>query len=87
MRLLIDGKVDGEIAIGGKLVINGEDPLWIGARPGNVAATGIFDEIGFFTKALSEAELKDVMDKGLMVIASVEPGAKLANTWGNLKSK
>ncbi len=87
MRLFIDGKLDGEIAIGGKLAINGEDPLWIGARPGNVAATGVFDEIGFFTKALSEAELKEAMDKGLMVIASVDPKSKLANTWGGMKVK
>lgn len=85
MKLIIDGKVDGENATGGKLVINGEDPLWIGARPGDVAATGIIDEIGFFAKDLSEAELKEVMDKGLGVLASVDPGSKLAATWGEIK--
>ena len=87
MRLFIDGKLDGEAVLGGKIAINGEDPMWIGARPGNVAATGVFDEIGFFTKALNEAELKEVMDKGLMVLSSVKPEAKLTATWGDLKTK
>jgi hypothetical protein len=87
MRLLIDGEVDAEGAIGGKLVKNEEDPLWIGARPGNVAATGIIDEIGFFTKALSEDELKEVMNSGLEVLAPVEPSLKLSVTWGSLKNK
>ena len=85
MRLYIDGKMDGETPIGGKLVINGEDPLWIGARPGNVAATGIIDEVGFFTKALSEGELADVMNQSLEILAPVEPSRKLAITWGELK--
>ena len=85
MRLFIDGKLDGENPIGGKLVVNGEDPLWIGARPGNVAATGVIDEVGFFTKALSEGELKDVMSQGLEVLSSVEALHKLSTTWGGLK--
>jgi hypothetical protein len=87
MRLFIDGKLDGEAPVGGKLIVNGEDPLWIGARPGDVAATGIFDEVGFFTKALSEDELAEVMDEGLAVIAAVEPSGKLPTTWGELKSE
>jgi len=86
MKLYIDGKVDGEAPVGGKLVVNGEDALWIGARPGNVAATGIIDEVGFFTEALSEDELANVMTQGLDAIASVEPSCKLATTWGSIKN-
>lgn len=85
IRLYVDGKVDGESPVGGKLVVNGEDPLWIGARPGEVSATGIIDEVGFFTKALSEDEIATVMDQGLAVLASVSPLDKLATTWGGLK--
>jgi len=80
----VDGKADGELAAG-KLIVNGEDPMWIGARPGDVAATGIFDEVGFFTKALSEDEFKTVMGQGLSVIASVEAKNKLSTTWGVIK--
>jgi len=87
IRLYIDGKVDAESPVGGKLVVNGEDPLWIGARPGEVAAKGLIDEVGFFTKALSEDEFKAVMDQGLGVLASVEQSGKLSTTWGDLKVK
>ena len=86
MRLYIDGQVDGEAPIGGKLAINGEDPLWIGARPGDVAATGVIDEVGFFTQALSEDELQTVMNDGLATLAAVEPLKKMAATWGKLKN-
>lgn len=86
MRLYVDGKVDAEAAAG-KLIENGEDPMWVGARPGDVAATGVFDEVGFFTKALSEDEFKTVMGQGLAIIASVEAKNKLSTTWGDLKTK
>jgi len=87
MKLFIDGKLDGEDATGGKLVVNGEDALWIGARPGDVAATGLFDEVGFFTEALSEDELTQVMEDGLASYAAVSPSGKLAATWGKVKSE
>ena len=86
MRLYIDGRLDGEAPVGGKLVVNGEDPLWIGARPGNVAATGIIDEVGFFTEALSEGDIAGVMTAGLIEPSSVTPACKLASTWGGLKA-
>jgi len=85
MKLYIDGKLDVEEPMGGKLVINGVDPLWIGARPGDVAATGLFDEIGFFTEALSEAELTKVKNGGLADVAAVSSSGKLAITWGKVK--
>lgn len=85
MRLHIDGVLDNEGPVGGALAENGEDPLWIGARPGNVAATGVIDEVGFFTEALSENQLASVMNDGLESMAAVEPSGKLAATWGKLK--
>jgi len=85
VRLYIDATLDGEKDAGGKLAVNGEDPLWIGARPGDVAATGLFDEVGFFTEALSEDELTEVKDGGLANIAAVSPSRKLAITWGKVK--
>lgn len=84
-KMYIDGALEGETEVGGELVLNGEDPMWIGARPGDVAATGIFDEVGFFTEALSEDELATVMDDGLDTYAAVELSGKLAVTWGQVK--
>ena len=86
VQMFIDGKLDGEDASGGKLVTN-ESPIWIGARPGNVAATGLFDEVGFFTEALSEDELNDVIDNGLAGYAAVEATGKATTTWAFLKTK
>ncbi len=85
IRMYIDGKLDGEIATK-KLMKNGKDDLWIGARPGDVSATGLMDEVGFFEKALSEDELKSVMNTSLTKLASVDTKNKLSTTWGNMKS-
>jgi len=85
VQMFIDGKLDGEMASGGTLDTR-KSPIWIGARPGNIAATGLFDEVGFFTKALSEAQVNDVMDNGLEDYAAVEATGKATTTWGLLKS-
>jgi hypothetical protein len=86
VQMFVDGKVDGEKASGGALVKN-ESPIWIGARPGDIAATGLFDEVGFFTKALSETQVNDVMRTGLADFAAVEAAGKATTTWGLIKSK
>ncbi|MDE0638165.1 MAG: LamG domain-containing protein [Candidatus Poribacteria bacterium] len=84
VQMFIDGKLDGEKQSGGKLDTN-KSPIWIGARPGNVAATGLFDEVGFFTKALTEEQVNDVMDTGLVDYAAVEAAGKATITWGLIK--
>jgi len=86
IRMYIDGKMDGESATQ-KLAKNGKDELWIGARPGDVSATGLMDEVGFFTKALSEAEIKSVMAESLTKLAFVESKNKLSTAWGTIKSE
>jgi len=86
IRMYIDGKIDAQTDTK-KLAKNGKDALWIGARPGDVFATGLIDEVGLFTKALSEDELKSVMKESLTKLASVEAKGKLSTTWGDVKSK
>lgn len=86
VQMFIDGKLEVEKESGGKLDTS-KSPIWIGARPGNVAATGLIDEVGFFTKALSEAQVNGVMDNGLEGYAAVEASGKATITWGLLKSK
>jgi len=56
MTFFVDGKKDVEENLPGPLADN-NFPLWIGARPGDVAATGIIDEVKFYTRALSPEEL------------------------------
>jgi hypothetical protein len=57
IKLCIDGNLDAEEKPSGKLPVN-KETLWIGARPGGVAATGIIDEVRFYDRALSEEEIK-----------------------------
>ncbi|MAT77838.1 hypothetical protein CMK14_22215 [Candidatus Poribacteria bacterium] len=45
-----------------------------------------FDEIGFFAKALTEAEISLVMKQGLMQRAAIiGPMIKLSTCWGVIK--
>ena len=85
VQMFIDGKLEGEKPSGGTLDTS-KSPIWIGARPGNIAATGLFDEVGFFTKALSKAQLNGVMNNGLTDYAAVEAAGKATTTWGLLKT-
>ena len=57
IKLYIDGTLDGEAQPSGKLPTN-QLPMWIGARPGGVAAKGIIDEVRFYDRALSEEQIK-----------------------------
>jgi len=52
----VDGVKDAEGALTGPPAKN-DFPLWIGARPGNVAATGIIDEVRFFDRALTQQQV------------------------------
>lgn len=55
----VDGAKDGEVTLDGSLA-KSEFPLWIGARPGDVAATGLIDEVRFFDRALAPAEIAEL---------------------------
>lgn len=86
VQMFIDGKLEVEKTSGGTLDTS-QSPIWIGARPGPVVANGLIDEVGFFTKALSEAQINDVKDNGLAEYTAVEAAGKATTTWGLLKSK
>ena len=84
IKMFIDGILDTEMSSKGTLDTN-ESPIWLGANPNNIAATGLFDEVGFFTQALSQDEINDVMSIGLTDYATVEANGKATTTWGTLK--
>lgn len=48
--------------------------------------SGVFDEIAFFSVALAEDDVNILMTRGLKSALAVYPAAKLATTWGNLKT-
>lgn len=85
LRLYIDGELDGQIE-SPELIVNGEDDLWIGARPGKIAATGLFDEVAFLTEPLSRGEIQTLMEDGLIAALSVSPEGSLALQWAELRT-
>ncbi len=85
LQLYIDGKLDGEIE-SAPLVVNGKDDLWIGARPGDIAATGLFDEVAFLTEPLSRDGVQSLMEDGLLMALSVSPEGSLALQWAELRT-
>ncbi len=49
---------------------------------------GLIDEFAIFNVALTEDDIKTIMDKGLaraLGIAAVSPSGKLTATWGSIK--
>ena len=49
-------------------------------------AAGMLDEFVIFDAFLDEGDVQDVMNNGLETnVTAVDPKAKLATTWGNIK--
>jgi hypothetical protein len=85
MRGYIDGKkvVEGDSQKPGE---NDED-VSVGAGGGGVRywLIGAVDEPAIFDRALSEAEINELMDNGMQAVLAVNTSNKLAITWGNIK--
>ena len=87
-RILIDGKVESKLQLDKKPIAAEEAmPLWIGrdnccgARYGDITV----DEAMVFDVALSEADLKPLVDKGIDGITAVEMADKLTTKWVSIK--
>jgi hypothetical protein len=83
--------IDGELKISKVITpvdISNDYPLIIGSNAEPRAHTmfkGIVDEVAFYTRALTEDEIKEAMQKGLSV--AVEPEGRSAVTWGAVKAQ
>lgn len=86
-KLYIDGVIDAEVAPDGVPESN-ESPLYIGGCDiGNYWMTGAIDEVVLFDRALSEAELAELIEDGMASVTPVEPAGKLTTTWGQIKNR
>jgi hypothetical protein len=86
--------VDGELATTGQIADNGksapDEPVSIGCRRKNDTSPihyfkGIVDEVAVYSRALTEAEVKQDMEKG--IVFAVCHSCKLATTWGQVRSR
>jgi hypothetical protein len=86
VKIYIDGDMVKEEGRSGNLTPN-DSSLRIGHREGSPHWwNGVLDEVGVFNRALSEDEVNRIMNEGLGAIyLSVEPSAKMAITWGQMK--
>ena len=55
------------------------------ANPNEYAYSGILDDFALFAEALNGTEIRSIMERGVSDFATVEPGRKLATTWGKIK--
>jgi len=92
---LIKVYVDGEL-VQEQTIDPGDTPgtpaeIWSGSSPeGYTWLTGIVDDVAFFSSALSEDDIKEIMDSGIAsyfdVATAVDSSGKLPMTWGDIKA-
>lgn len=81
MKIYVDGILESSVKQAGKIDVAAD--LLFGTFGGE-KFLGRMDEIVFFPRALTEAEIKDLM-KGVELVQAVTPSGKLTTTWGNIK--
>ena len=61
--------------------------IWVGSAPeANRLIIGVIDDVGFFNVALTEDDIKIIMNDGLKsLVTAVDPLSKLTTTWGSIK--
>lgn len=84
LRQYIDGELDVEMEISGK-INSVQEVFRIGeAQTGLPGMVGRVDEVAVYNRALSEEEIKRDMTKG--VISPLSPKGTLTTMWGRIKS-
>ena len=83
-KIYIDGVLDAEGKLDGNITPN-DDVLWLGRGAGPFLE-GRMDEVRISNIVRSEAEIKELMNKGIEGVLAVQPQDKLTTTWGKLKA-
>ena len=89
LRLYIDGKLDREFLLRHQPQLS-PGPLAIGGSVAGAFFNGIIDEVGLFNVGLAEADVKNIMDNGILAATgtkAVSSSGKLATIWGGIKSQ
>jgi len=85
LHIYVDNVHEGEQAFCAGDV--NEAPITIGDRKdSSQPIKGIIDDIGLFSVALTEKDMKPLMDEGFPVLLSVDPASKLTTSWGHIKT-
>lgn len=84
-KVYIDGEIDSEGDIGGKIITN-DDVIWLGRGAGPFL-DGYMDEVRISNIARTQDEIQELMNIGIEGVLPVTPKEKLATTWGQVKSR
>lgn len=84
-KVYIDGEIDNEGDIGGKIITN-NDVLWLGRGAGPFL-DGYMDEVRISNIARTQKEIQDLMNIGIYGVLSITPKDKLTTTWSQVKSR
>jgi hypothetical protein len=88
VKSYVDGVVEADAPFGGEPDLS-PGPLNIGDCPGFAyPVKGVMDDVGLFNVALTEDEVKSIMNEGLRETATaVSISGKLVTAWGNIKAQ
>ena len=84
MRGYVNGELDVTLPVTGNIVTSNQE-LRIGRGDPAGYFAGIIDEVGLFKAALTQTQVKDIMNKGLSNVSGVDSKDKLATVWGVIK--
>lgn len=84
LRGYINGELDLTLPATGNIV-NSDQELRIGRGDPAGYFAGTIDEVGLFKAALTEDQIKEIMQEGLQIALAVETKSRLATMWGAIK--
>ena len=86
-KLYLNGQVDAQVSPGTKPDTS-DNLLFIGGCDiGNYWMTGVIDEVVLYDRSLSEKEINELIEDGMVVTLDVQPGGKLVTTWSQIKAQ
>ena len=87
LQVYFNGILDGKIPLEGD-IIQSEGEVRIAAEgPSKGSVIGIIDEVAIFASALTQGDIQEIMEVGLLQTSSiVEPLGKLPTAWAELKT-
>ena len=85
-KLYVDGKIDAQTALNTDPDTHDNSLFIGGCNIGDYWMTGVIDEVILYGRALSDAEINELMGKSITGALGVKPGGKLVTMWGQIKT-
>jgi len=86
-KIYIDGEMEGEAPFSGRLSTS-DVPVEMGRRSvQGLSINGLVDDVAIFSAALTEAQIQEIIEKGLaqLINLAVEPAGKLTIAWSAIR--